>query len=202
MKFSDIDFNAISNLMNSLSDEEKSRLGDMAKDMMGQYQKPQEEEEEVSIFEFYSLSEEVFNVYPGTFLDDLERAMDMETYYDEDLEQDYSASVLYLNKAVLDLLRRNIAPVFAQILNFSDFKNPANTTLATYFQVLMNIENIDLLNQSSSEWDWDTIRQGLVQVYTFLNRAEFDRISYNDLQVLKNLLFEENWIITIGEKSH
>ena len=45
MKFSDIDFSAISRIMDSMSDEEKDKLNDMAQNMMSDIQKPQESEE-------------------------------------------------------------------------------------------------------------------------------------------------------------
>ena len=53
MKFSDIDFSAISRIMDSMSDEEKDKLNDMAQNMMSDMQKPQESEEE-EIDDFYA----------------------------------------------------------------------------------------------------------------------------------------------------
>ena len=54
MKFSDIDFSAISRIMDSMSDEEKDKLNDMAQNMMSDIQKPQESEEEEEIDDFYA----------------------------------------------------------------------------------------------------------------------------------------------------
>ena len=46
MKFSDIDFSAISRMMDSMSDEEKDRLNNMAQEMMDNMKNEQESEQE------------------------------------------------------------------------------------------------------------------------------------------------------------
>ena len=46
MKFSDIDFSAISRMMDNMSDEEKNKLNDMAQNMMNNMKQNEEPEEE------------------------------------------------------------------------------------------------------------------------------------------------------------
>lgn len=37
------------------------------------------------------------------------------------------------------------------------------------------------------------------QLYTLLNRAEYDTVSYDDLQALKSILFEQKGLLKIVE---
>ena len=53
MKFSDIDFSAISRMMDSMSDEEKDRLNNMAQEMMDNMKNEQEPEQEEDMYAFY-----------------------------------------------------------------------------------------------------------------------------------------------------
>ena len=58
MKFSDIDFSALSQMMNSMSDEEKERLNSMAENMMENMKGQPEPEEETDFYEFFGICEE------------------------------------------------------------------------------------------------------------------------------------------------
>ena len=82
MKFSDIDFSAISRIMDSMSDEEKDKLNDMAQNMMSDMQKPQESEEEEidDFYAFLGIKEEDYQDLPGGVLDALEAACDLWLY--------------------------------------------------------------------------------------------------------------------------
>lgn len=105
MKFSDIDFSAISRMMDSMSDEEKDRLNNMAQEMMDNMKNEQEPEQEEDMYAFYGISEEEYEDVPGIVLDQMEAASDLEVYYEDVKDEDFSASVLFLSKAILNMLR-------------------------------------------------------------------------------------------------
>ena len=58
MKFSDIDFSAISRMMDNMSDEEKNKLNDMAQNMMNNMKQNEEPEEETDFYEALNINEE------------------------------------------------------------------------------------------------------------------------------------------------
>lgn len=60
MKFSDIDFSAISRMMDNMSDEEKNKLNDMAQNMMNNMKQNEEPEEETDFYEALNINEEDF----------------------------------------------------------------------------------------------------------------------------------------------
>ena len=60
MKFSDIDFSAISRMMDNMSDEEKNKLNDMAQNMMNNMKQNEEPEEETDFYEALNINEEEF----------------------------------------------------------------------------------------------------------------------------------------------
>lgn len=117
MKFSDIDFSAISRIMDSMSDEEKDKLNDMAQNMMSDMQKPQESEEEEidDFYAFLGIKEEDYQDLPGGVLDALEAACDLEQFYSEDPEADFSASIL-LSRAEYDFIRYEDLQSFKNLL--------------------------------------------------------------------------------------
>ena len=57
MKFSDIDFSAISRMMDNMSDEEKNKLNDMAQNMMNNMKQNEEPEEETDFYEALNINE-------------------------------------------------------------------------------------------------------------------------------------------------
>ena len=83
MKFSDIDFSAISRMMDSMSDEEKDRLNNMAQEMMDNMKNEQEPEQEEDMYAFYGINEEDYKDVPGIVLDQMEAASDLEGYYED-----------------------------------------------------------------------------------------------------------------------
>ena len=103
MKFSDIDFSAISRMMDSMSDEQKEKLNDMAQGMMDTMKTNTEETEEVDFYTYLQIDEEEYMDLPGNVLDPVEAACDLEQYYEEVPESDFSASILFLAKAVLNM---------------------------------------------------------------------------------------------------
>lgn len=196
MKFSDIDFSAISRMMDSMSDEEKDKLNDMAQNMMENMNKQQEEqvEEEVDFYTLLNIDEDDYSMLPGEVLDQIEAAVDLENYYEDTEEVDFSASVLFYAKAVLNMLRKYIYPIFHQ--EFDNFSNPKTTTLYMYLYPLMNEDNIHKL-MDDGHGSFVELRDLLQKLYLLLNRAEFDFISHQDVQYVKELLFKEKGILMI-----
>src|SRR5690625_1134374 len=96
MKFSDIDFSALSRMMNSMSDEEKERLNTMAENMMENMKSEPESEEETDFYAHFDISETEYADLPGQVLDQIEAASDLEQYYEDVTESDFSASVVFL----------------------------------------------------------------------------------------------------------
>ena len=140
MNWNDIDFSAIQKMVDSLSEEEKANLQSMAQNMMrgdiepNMEQQAQEEIEETDpLFQKLNMSEEEFENLPGTMQDALEAAIDLEEYYDEDLDADYSASVLFYAKALLNACRISLYPHLKEMLAGMP---SAQTTLFSYLQAL------------------------------------------------------------------
>ena len=71
MKFSDIDFSAISRMMDNMSDEEKNKLNDMAQNMMNNMKQNEEPEEETDFYEALNINEEDYADFPGSVLDQI-----------------------------------------------------------------------------------------------------------------------------------
>lgn len=116
MKFSDIDFSAISRMMDNMSDEEKNKLNDMAQNMMNNMKQNEEPEEETDFYEALNINEEDFADFPGSVLDQIEAGSDLEVYYEDVKDADFSASALFYAKATLNMLRKYIYPVFKNFL--------------------------------------------------------------------------------------
>ena len=81
MKFSDIDFSAISRMMDNMSDEEMNKLNDMAQNMMNNMKQNEESEEETDFYEALNINEEDYTDFPGSVLDQIEAGSDLEVYY-------------------------------------------------------------------------------------------------------------------------
>ena len=201
MKFSDIDFSALGNMMANMSDEEKDRLNDYAKSMMDKMntQETTDEGNDESFYDYLEIKEEDYNHLPGRVLDCLESASDLEEYYEDVEEADYSASVLFYGKAFLTMLRTYHFSIYRDVLEVQGFSNPNTTTLYSYLVPLMQDENIQKLidNEIGSGYDWYDHKLALQQVYTLLNRAEYDFISIQDLENIKYLLLKEKALLKI-----
>lgn len=198
MKFSDIDFSAISRMMDSMSDEEKDRLNNMAQEMMDNMKNEQESEQE-DMYSFYGINEEEYEDVPGIVLDQMEAASDLEGYYEDVKDEDFSASVLFLSKAVLNMLRHYHFSIYKNVLEISKFSNPNMTTIYDFLYPLMNDETIQkLCDEGFGESSmWIEHRSMLQQIYTTLNRAEYDFINYETLQEIKSILFDKNGLLNI-----
>lgn len=206
MKLSDIDFSAISNMMNSLSDEEKNQLNTMAEDMMQRMTPPPVPEDDLDYTEALGLNEETVNQLPGEVLNNLEAAWDMENFYDEEEDADYSAAVLFYSKALLALLRKQLYPVLKNVpdenlLPENPCKKPVGvTTLQDYMTALFTPGVKDKLIEEGfgDSQFWNALQNLLVPVQTALARAEYDFISLEDLQALKTLLLEDGVLVSIA----
>lgn len=195
MNWNDIDFSAIQNMVNSFSDEEKQNIQQMAKNMMKEAP-IQEEEEELTTSQRLGWDEGMFIQLPGKMQDDLESALDLEDYYEEDQEDDLSAPVLFYAKALLDACRGQLAPIFRNVLNLTVFETVNYTTLGQYLDVLSD-ENIRILadEQFGETSLWITVREILSFTNLLLQRAQYDRISYSDLLILKERLIDKKEIL-------
>lgn len=200
MKFSDIDFSALSRIMDSMSDEEKDNLNKMAQNMMGDL-KPNEatEEENDDFYAYLHIQEEDYQDMPGSVLDAMEAACDLEQYYEEDHEADFSASVLFYCKAMLYLLRAKHFPIYKNVLQQKEFGNAQMTTLQQYLLPLMNEDCLHQLVDEGfgNSQDWLAHQACLQQLSILLSRAEYDFIRYEDLQTLKDLLFKEKGLLRV-----
>lgn len=198
MKFSDIDFSALSQMMNNMSDEEKERLNNMAENMMNNMKNEAhvEEVEEITMYEFLNIDEEDYASF-GPVLDTIEQAVDIEQYYEDTKDTDFSACIIYYAKAVLNVLRTHHYSIYKNVLQANGFSNPNITTIQSYLIPLMNEENIHLLadEQFGSLMGWVDHKNFLLQLSVLLNRAEYDFISYEDLQTLKQMMFDNNALI-------
>ena len=199
MKFSDIDFSRIKEMMDNLSDEDKEKLNDMADQMVHKMKdssmEESEEEEEIDFYEFLHIDPEEYSDLP--VLDPIEQACDIEMYYQDEQDSDFSACILYYSKAILKLLRNYVYPIYQARLSFS--MNVNTTTLFNYLQPLMIEENIHALSQAISSEHWIDLREFLQQVCMMLSRAEYDFVHYEELQTFKSLLFDEKKLLMIKE---
>ena len=195
MNWNDIDFSAIQKMVDSLSEEEKANLQSMAQNMMrGDFEpnldiQPEEEIEETDpLFQKLNMSEEEFENLPGTMQDALEAAIDLEDYYDEDLDADYSASVLFYAKALLNACRTNLYPHLKEMLAGMP---SAQTTLFSYLQALNESNIHTLVDQGKGESaTWASLAALISFMQLQLQRAEYDTISYADLVAIKHQLLD------------
>lgn len=197
MKFSDIDFSAISRMMDNMSDEEKNKLNDMAQNMMNNMKQNEEPEEETDFYEALNINEEDYADFPGSVLDQIEAGSDLGVYYEDVKDVDFSASALFYAKATLNMLRKYIYPIFKNF--FDGFNNPSTTTIYSYLYPLMNQDNIHKLfdEEFGTPEGWMELKNALQQIYIILNRAEYDFVSYEDLQLLKDILFNQEVLLKI-----
>lgn len=202
MKFSDIDFSALSQMLNNMSPEEKDRLNNMAENMMNNYktEQPSETVEETTMYDFLEIDEEDYTDF-GPILDIIEQAVDIEQFYEDTKDVDFSGCVIYYAKAVLNLLRIHHYSIYKNVLEANGFSNPNITTLQSYLVPLLNEDNLHLLadEQFGSLQDWVDHKNFLLQLSVFLNRAEYDFISYDDLQSLKQIIFTNKALFHIIE---
>ena len=151
------------------------------------------------MYAFYGINEEDYKDVPGIVLDQMEEASDLEVYYEDVKDEDFSASVLFLSKAVLNMLRHYHFSIYKNVLEISKFSNPNMTTIYDFLYPLMNDETIQkLCDEGFGESSmWIEHRSMLQQIYTALNRAEYDFINYETLQEIKSILFDKNGLLNI-----
>lgn len=191
MKLSDINFSAIEQMMNRLSPEEKASLDSMARDMMGQMNP--EGEPDVDYTEGLGLSD-AYQQLDGRTLDALEAAWDMENFYDQDPEADYSAAVLFYEKAVLAQLRHDLFPLAKAIVNFTghSLKEFVSMLDETAVQAFVQ-EGI------GTEAAWNALRLFLSQLVASLYLAESEPVTYEQLQGVKQAVLAEGGLLQIQE---
>ena len=201
MKFSDIDFSALSRMMNSMSDEEKERLNTMAENMMENMKSEPESEEETDFYAHFGISETEYADLPGQVLDQIEAASDLEQYYEDVTESDFSASVVFLSKAVLNMVRHYHAKIYQDTLDLPKFANPKTTVLYDYYYPLLDEDHIHKLSDEGLGESslWINHRNMLQQIYMALNRAEYGFISYETLQGIKSILFDQKGLLRIKD---
>lgn len=200
MKFSDIDFNALGSMMNMLSEDEKERLNGMAEQMMEQMGRPQEADEsseELTFQDALHLSDAQLDVLAPASLNALEAAFDLESFYDGDVDADYSGSALFYVKALLGMLRHSLYPVLKNVLG-KDMVPVNMTQLKDY---MLSQEDISRLVSEGfgSMAGWQRLAAVVNAGQAALLRAEFDTVSFGELEGLKQLLFAENGLFLPGE---
>lgn len=203
----DFDFSAVERILATMSDEEKKQMMDTAAQMMGKMDTDamaataqeirEENEDEQSLEEALGIDEELLSRLDSTTLEQLESAVDLEGYYEDVDDADQSGAALFYAKAVLTMLRKHVAPLLTDV-------NPAfalaqMTTLPRYAQALSTPEGQAALKAKLEDPEqFDALCSQLGQVLVFLQRAEFDRISVNELSLLKDVLFEQGLISTFS----
>lgn len=199
MNFKDIDFSKVANILNSMSDEEKENLQKMAQDMMDQKTESAEEEEDTDLFAFLNIPEEKYTDLPGTVLDQIESAVDLEVYYEDDPDADFSGSILFYAKAMLNLLRKYHYEVYRDVLNMS--QGASTTTLYSFLTPLMQEGTIRTLVDAGygTMEDWIFHRDCLQNLAILLSRAEYDRVGFQEVQMIKDILFNKKALLNVEE---
>lgn len=169
----------------------------MAQNMMNNMKQNEEPEEETDFYEALNINEDDYADLPGSVLDQIEAGSDLEVYYEDVKDADFSASVLFYAKATLNMLRKYIYPVFKNF--FDGFNTPSTTTIYSYLYPLMNQDNIHKLfdEEFGTPEEWMELKNALQQIYIILNRAEYDFVSYEDLQLLKDIVFNQEVLLKI-----
>lgn len=159
MNFSDINFSRINEMLNNLSENEKEQIDAMANNMLNQMREQNtSQEEEETDFKEGLHLSEEYEKLDGGVLDALEQAWDLEDFYDGQMS-DYSGSVLFLQKALLKELRTKT-------------ENARSKSLG----------------ELAAMEKWKPWQPVLMQVATFLQKAEYDEISYEELQAIKEII--------------
>jgi hypothetical protein len=203
MKLSDIDFSSLGRMFDAMSDEEKEKINNMAEGVINNLKDTAatqpEEEEELSIYEKLKIDEDEYSFLPGESLDQIEAALDLEAYYEEYPEADLSASILFYQKALLNVLRKYMSPVFVQAKLGAVYEKPALLNLYAFIQPLASTENQEKLIACGygpqKQIDW--LSAYLMQVYTLLNQAEYACVKMAENERMKEILFDEQLLKTI-----
>lgn len=197
MDFSKIDFSAISRMLDQMSDEQKEQINDMAKSFLDKEEVDVDDDGPLDFYAFLNLDEEAYSTLPGMALDQIEAASDFEQFYDDDHTVDFSASILFYAKAILTILRKIYFPVFKVF--FTEFHIEQTTTISQFLSVLESEQNVELLTHEGFlvAFQWIEIRNFLRSWLVLLNRAQFDRIGYEELQSAKQTLFDHDYLLSL-----
>ena len=204
MKFSDIDFGALKHMVDSLTDDEKESLSNMARnlaqnmpDSMNQAAENlqhnlEETDDPVDYIEYLQIPAWLADELDGHTLSMLESGSDMEQYYSDIEEADLSASVLFYDKALLSLSRLYLAPLLKEKAGLEKFSKPAQTTLYDYaWQLGQEDVQKKLADDKTSAEAFAEIGQALMHCFILLQRAEFETIGKRDVEVIKSLMSTE-----------
>lgn len=191
MKLSDINFSAIEQMMSRLSDDEKANLDAMAQEMVGRMAPAPEED--VDYTEGLHL-DEAYQSLDGRTLDALEAAWDMESFYDGDVDADYSAAVLFYEKAVLNQLAHDVFPLARAI---GDFKGHS---LKEFVSFLDDVQVEAFVKEGIGTMEaWSDMRNFLSSLVACLYGAESSPVSLVQLEALKRQVLDEGHLLKIGE---
>lgn len=157
----------------------------------------EEDEEEPTIDAFFGFRPILCTAMDAQTREFLEAAMDLEIYYEDMGNPDLSASVLFLAKALLSLLREGVCPYLAE-LGVPGFNRPDDTRLEDYtrfasdtsfdFSILNDRKQRVLAGSLMNEILHSTALCALAEA---LYSAQNDRIDQKTLQELKAQLEEE-----------
>lgn len=215
MNWRDIDFGAVSRMMDALSDDEKENIMNMAQNMMNGFNPnggaggeegepaPEAEEEievETDFLEGLRLNPVVYGNLDPAIMKDLESGYDLEVFYEDDEEADLSGSVLFYSKALLKALRRYLYPVLTEAGLEGSLPSAAAMDLQGFLQILYSPENRKKAAKRAGldEEDFEAVFQGLSQTAIQFSRAISDSISRADLDYLKSLLLGSDLIAELA----
>lgn len=177
--------------------EEETAEEESEEEAEGEEDETEEDEEEPTIDAFFGFRPILCTAMDAQTREFLEAAMDLEIYYEDMGNPDLSASVLFLAKALLSLLREGVCPYLAE-LGVPDFNRPDDTRLEDYtrfasdtsfdFSILNDRKQRVLAGSLMNEILHSTALCALAEA---LYSAQNDRIDQKTLQELKAQLEEE-----------
>lgn len=177
--------------------EEETAEEESEEEAEGEEDETEEDEEEPTIDAFFGFRPILCTAMDAQTREFLEAAMDLEIYYEDMGNPDLSASVLFLAKALLSLLREGVCPYLAE-LGVPGFNRPDDTRLEDYtrfasdtsfdFSILNDRKQRVLAGSLMNEILHSTALCALAET---LYSAQNDRIDPKTLQELKAQLEEE-----------
>lgn len=180
-----------------VSEEQEAEKEETAEEESKEEAEGEEDEEEPTIDAFFGFRPILCTAMDAQTREFLEAAMDLEIYYEDMGNPDLSASVLFLAKALLSLLREGVCPYLAE-LGVPGFNRPDDTRLEDYtrfasdtsfdFSILNDRKQRVLAGSLMNEILHSTALCALAEA---LYSAQNDRIDQKTLQELKAQLEEE-----------
>lgn len=179
------------------AEKEETAEEESEEEAEGEEDETEEDEEEPTIDAFFGFRPILCTAMDAQTREFLEAAMDLEIYYEDMGNPDLSASVLFLAKALLSLLREGVCPYLAE-LGVPGFNRPDDTRLEDYtrfasdtsfdFSILNDRKQRVLAGSLMNEILHSTALCALAEA---LYSAQNDRIDPKTLQELKAQLEEE-----------